>query len=267
MATPTNIESTNWSGAVLTAGSHESFSTVSATWVVPTISQVPIKGVTISDVAEWVGIDGYNSSDVAQAGITETVQTSATGHTTVSVSAFDEWYPAGANIISGSSFQVNPGNTIKVTVETTGAGATKATFIFDDITTGKIYDTSLTAPKGTSLHGNSAEFVVETPELISGNHVSQPLLSDFLNSPIVFQDVSATYSNGVAASLSSAQSIGMWTDDVAGSYASSYVQEAYGSIQVASDTVTVAEDDYWPPSESSPLIGQNHSPDSAHALI
>jgi hypothetical protein len=177
------------------------------------------------------------------------------GHTTVTCEAFDEWYPAAANIIPASSFQVSPGNTIKVTVETTGAGATEATFIFDDVTTGKIYETSLAAPTGTSLQGNSAEAVVETPELISGHQVSQPLLSDFLNSPLVFQDVSATYAGGLAANLSSAQSIGMWTDDVPGSYGS-YVQEAYGSIQPVSDSVTVTEDDYW--LNTSPIASEYH---------
>jgi len=257
MTTPTNIASTNWSGAVLTAGAGESFSTVSAQWVVPTLSQVPIAGVTISDVAEWVGIDGYNSADVCQAGILQTVQTSANGHTTISCSAFDEWYPASANIIPAASFQVNPGNTIKVTVETTGGGATTASFIFDDETTGKTLDTSLTAPRGTSLQGNSAEVIVETPEVISGHRVSQPLLADFLNSPFDFQDVSMTYQGGLAASLSSAQSIGVLTDDIPGSYGT-YVQEAYGSIQPGS--VTVTEDDYWgtPSSDIGMLLGYDH---------
>jgi hypothetical protein len=254
MTTPTNITSTNWSGAVVTADTGESFSTVSAEWVVPTVSQVPIKGVATSDVAEWIGIDGYKSADVCQAGIQETVHTSAKGQTTISYSAFAEWYPAGSDTIHASSFQVNPGNTIKVTVETTGAGATKASVVFDNVTTGTIYDTSFTAPKGTSLHGNSAEFIVETPESISGNHASQPLLSDF-QSPIVFQDVSATYNGGLAARLSSAQSMGMFTDDIPGSHGSN-VQEAYGSIQAGSDTITVTENDYWP---DTTLIGYSHS--------
>jgi hypothetical protein len=258
MTASTNLESTNWSGAVITASSGHSLSTVSAEWVVPTLSQVPIKGITTSDVAEWVGIDGYNSSDVCQAGVLEIVQTAANGKATVTCEAFDEWYPAAANILSASTFQVNPGDTLKVTVETAGAGATKATFIFDDVTTGHVYDTSLTAPKGTSLEGNSADFIVETPEWISGNQVSQPLLSDFLNSSIVFDDVSATYSNGSTASLSSAQSIGVWTDEVPGEH--SYVQEAYGSIQSGADSVTVTEDDYWPntSSESTPLLSYNY---------
>jgi len=254
------IESTNWSGAVITAAKGESFSTVSAEWVVPTVAQVPIKGVTTSDVAEWVGIDGYNAADVCQAGLLEIVQT-AHGHTTITCEAFDEWYPAAGNIVPASSFQANPGDTIKVTVETSGAGATQAVFIFDDKTTHQIYETSLTAPQGTSLQGNSAEFIVETPELLtSGNQVLQPLLSDFLNSPflnlpIVFLDVSAIYSNGLAASLSSAQSIGMWTNDVPGSDGS-YVQEAYGSIWPAFDAVTVTEDYYWPaPGVLGQLVG------------
>jgi hypothetical protein len=252
-STPTNIESTNWSGGVITAGSGDSFSTVSAQWVVPTIAQVP--GVTTSDIAEWVGIDGYQSSDVCQAGVYEEAQT-ANGQTTLSCQAWVEWYPADADFIAPSSFQVDPGNTIKVTVETSGAGATTATIILDNETTGQIYDTSLTAPNGTSLQGNSAEAIVETPELISGNgQESQPPLADFLNSPVTFDDVSATYSNGSAASLSSAQSIGMWTDNNDPPGVSGSVQEAYGSIQPASDSVTVTENDYWGGNNAAPPSG------------
>src|ERR1700733_3865124 len=109
MTISTNIASTNWSGAVLTAASRESFSTVSAEWVVPTVSQVPLKGVTTSDGSEWVGLDGYNSADVCQAGILETVQTSVHGGATISCSAFDEWYPTGSSNIAVSSLPVTPG--------------------------------------------------------------------------------------------------------------------------------------------------------------
>jgi hypothetical protein len=243
MTKATNIESTNWSGAVLTAHAGESFSTVSAQWEVPKVTQVPIESVKTSDVSEWVGIDGYNSADVCQAGVMEVVHTSANGHTTITCSAWDEWYPADADLIPAATFHVKPGNTIKVTVETTGAGATEATFIFDNETTGKTYETSLTAPKGTSLQGNSAEVVVETPEWISGNTVSQPLLSDFAKSNVAFHDISAIYAGGAAASLASAQSIGMWTDDVPGSDGS--FQEAYGMVHSLNDSVAVIEDHYW----------------------
>jgi Peptidase A4 family len=240
----TNFASTNWSGAVMTAHSGESFSTVSAEWVVPKVTQVPIESVKTTDISEWVGIDGFNSADVCQAGVMEVVHTSANGQQTITCSAWDEWYPAVSQNIPAASFHVKPGDTVSVTVETAGAHATEATFIFHDETTGKSYETSLAAPAGTSLVGNSAEVVVETPEWISGNTVSQPPLSDFVGSPIAFHDVSATYANGAAASLASAQSIGMWTNDIPAADGP-YTQEAYGIVHPNSDSVTVIEDAYW----------------------
>jgi hypothetical protein len=93
MARPTNLESTNWSGAVFTAHAGESFSTVSAQWQVPKVTQVPIESVKTTDISEWVGIDGFNSSDVCQAGVMEVVHTLANGQS-VTCSAWDEWYPA-----------------------------------------------------------------------------------------------------------------------------------------------------------------------------
>ncbi len=244
MTRPTNLQSTNWSGAVLTAHSGESFSTISAQWHVPKVTQVPIESVKTTDISEWVGIDGYNSSDVCQAGVMEVVHTLANGHKVVTCSAWDEWYPAYSQNIPAASFHVKPGDIVKVTVETAGAGSTEANFIFHDVTTGKTFESSLTAPHGVSLQGNSAEVIVETPEWISGGTVSQPLLSDLVRSHVAFHDVSANYAGGAAASLSSAQSIGMWTNDVPGSNGA-YVQEAYGAIYPAIDTVMVGEDDYW----------------------
>jgi hypothetical protein len=243
MTTSTNVTSTNWSGAVIQAAAGKSFSTVSAQWKVPTVSQIPVRGVTTTDVASWVGLDGFNSADVCQAGIQETVTTGANGQTSVSISAWDEWYPAGSHTISSSAFKVNAGDTVQITVETTGAGATKATFLYDDETTGQTYQTSLTAPRGTSLTGNSADFVVETPAWSNGFSTSQPLLADFLGSPIVFQDVSAIYSGGSAASLSGALTIGMQT--TGGQGIPAYAQVAYGSVSASADTVTVTEDEYW----------------------
>jgi hypothetical protein len=243
MTTSTNITSTNWSGAVLTAGPGQSFSSVSAEWVVPSVSQVPAGNVATSDVSEWVGLDGFNSSDVAQAGIQETVQT-AGGKTSVSVSAWDEWFPAGSNTIAASSFAVNAGDTVKITVQTLGAGSSTASFIFDDVTTGRAFDASLTAPKGTTLVGNSAEVVAETPEFTSGGQTSQPLLADFLNTPITFKDIAATFKGGAAANLAAAQTIGLETDAAPGADGS-FVQEAFGSVNASSDSVTVTENDYW----------------------
>ena len=146
-------------------------------------------------------------------------------------SAWDEWYPVGSNTILPNAFTVDPGDT----VETTGAGATKTSFLFDNVTTGQPYQTSLT--------GNSAEFVVETPEWSNGLFTSQPPLSEF-SSPIVFSDASATYTNsGTNAGLSNTLTIGMntsaETSGVPG--VANGTQEAYGTVSASADTVTVTE--------------------------
>jgi Peptidase A4 family len=240
-----DLYSTNWSGAVVPAAAGHSFATVSAEWVVPKVTQVPIRGETLTDAAEWVGIDGTQSNDVCQAGVLQTVQTAANGRTTVTCNAWDEWYPNNAKIISSASFKVNPGDTISVTVKTSGAGATRARFLFDDLTTGETHRSKLTAPPGVSLQGSSAEYVVETPELISGGTVSQPLLTDFVRSPVVFAHARATSVNGPGPGLSSATPIDLFSDKVPG-LGGSWAEEAYGSVSPASDTVTVTENPYWP---------------------
>lgn len=233
--------SANWAGAVIQATPGKSFSAVSAEWVVPKVSEVP--GQTFTDAAEWVGLDGYDSNDVCQAGVLETVQTAANGKTTVSCTAWDEWYPDGANLISSKDFAVSPGDTIRVSVETLGAGSTRAVFLFDDLTTDKSYATTLAAPPGFRLVGNSADFVVETPYWSEGNSVFQPLLTNFLRSPVEFQDVSATYANGGGnASLSGAIPIAVVSNNVPRA-GGSYVQESYGSV--LGHTVSVTEDSYW----------------------
>jgi Peptidase A4 family len=233
----TNLLTTNWSGAVIPATASKSLAAVSAQWVVPAISQVPSQSLT--DVSEWVGLDGYASGDVCQAGVLETVQTTPRGTTMVSCSAWDEWYPAGANTISPSALTINPGDTVRVTLETLGKGSTSAAFLFDNLTTGQTYQTALTAPAGTSLQGDSADFVVEAPDWQYGNLTFQPLLADFVPSPITFQQASAINSDGSSANLSSGLTLGMVTD-IGPGFA---VEEAYGAIQP--NAVTVTENPYW----------------------
>ena len=239
------LYSSNWSGGEIPAAHGQSFAEVSAEWVVPQVSQVPLNGETLTDVAEWIGLDGFNSNDVCQAGVLQTVQTAPNGKTTVSYTAWDEWYPGGARLIPSSDFAVSPGDTIKITVDTIGAGARSASFIFDDVTTGQTYEAVVHAPRGVGLQGNSAEYIVETPELVANNGaVTQPLLADFLVSRVVFREASATYADGMSASLSRAHSVSMATENLPG-LAGTYVQEDTGTLQRAADKVTVTENPYW----------------------
>ena len=232
-AASSGLVSDNWAGGIIPAAAGKSFSSVTAQWVVPTVTQTPQAGVSLSDAAVWVGLDGSaaaaggQSPDVCQAGITGLVTTAANGASTVTYQAWDEWYPAASNSIPASDLTINPGDTIKVTVDTLGVGSTNATFIYDDETTKQTYATSLTAPQGTSLLGNTAEYIVES---------NRPYLSDFYGSPVSFQDIGATYAGGTPASLATAVPISIVKHDTL---------NGSGSIQTASNMVTVNENNYW----------------------
>jgi hypothetical protein len=222
--------STNWSGVILTPASSHSFATVSAEWTIPQVSQVP--GQSITDIAEWVGLDGYNSSDVCQAGVNEEVVTVG-GRTTISCSAWDEWYPAGSKALNVA---VAPGNTVSVTVATGGRGSDVATITFDNVSTGKGTTVTLIAPGHTSLVGNSAEFICETPELgTSYGAVMQPLACDF--TPVIFSSAVATYAGGGTDSDLYGTPVALVFDD-----RGQWTQEAYGSLVSG----TEVEDQFTP---------------------
>jgi len=133
----------------MTAHSGESFSTVSAEWVVPKVTQVPIESVKTTDISEWVGIDGFNSADVCQAGVMEVVHTSANGQQTITCSAWDEWYPAVSQNIPAASFHVKPGDTVKagdvlMVEDTDQANAELAVLKAGADATGKIDEATVT---------------------------------------------------------------------------------------------------------------------------
>ncbi len=246
MTTSNDIVYDNWSGAQIQAPAGQSLAAVSAQWTVPTVTQVPLHGVATSALASWVGLDGASgSNDVCQAGVQAVATTSASGQTAVNYYAWDEWYPAAQNTISPSIFKVNPGDTISISVETSGAGATHATFLFNDKTDAQTYQDNLTAPSGVSLAGNTAEWVVEAPSVSNGSYLVQPPLSDYLGAPVLFSDASATYANGGADSLSAAQNIDMVSNGMVG--IPNDISIAYGSVLPITDSVLSTEADYWAP--------------------
>lgn len=257
MTTATTLTYNNWSGAQVQAPAGQSLAAVSGQWTVPTVSQVPLQGTGTSELASWVGLDGSSgSNDVCQAGVQAVATTSANGQTAVNYYAWDEWYPAGENAISPSVFKVNPGDTINVSVETTGAGATQAKFLFNDKTDAQTYAGSLTAPTGVTLAGNTAEWVVEAPQATSGSYTVQPPLSDYLGAPILFSDASASYTDGTAASLSGAENIDMVSDGMQG--VSNGLNIAYGSVLPGNDSVLSTEADYWSTSSNPMFSNENY---------
>jgi hypothetical protein len=102
----------NWAGAVVQVSSlklnpPEPANTVFAEWVVPTINTKTTEPGT-QIVGFWVGLGGYNTGSLLQAGTAATMNGSS-----VSYWAWTEWTPAGY-VVDGLSIQA--GDTVSVLV-------------------------------------------------------------------------------------------------------------------------------------------------------
>jgi len=160
-----NATSSNWSGAVvLTPPTGETFTSVSASWVVPN-AWPPLSAWNGSgwndgswESVAWVGIDGWSAQNaILQAG-TKSVVTVTGGTITQECWAWFEWYPAFEMPFGG--FPVKAGDTVEVLVcaptPTTGA-------VFVHNTVANLYtSTSIDAPNAAAaLQGQNAEWILE----------------------------------------------------------------------------------------------------------
>ncbi|MBO0839766.1 MAG: hypothetical protein J2O49_02965 [Sciscionella sp.] len=161
-----NATSTNWSGSVVFAPSGKMFTWLEGQWDVPD-PDVP-KGASSSGSyysSAWVGIDGWGSGDVLQAG-TESESIGGTKH----VYAWWEWYP---NYEVGiSNFPVSSGDTLYCLI-CAGSNLTSATIFLTNDNSGQQTSFNITAPSGTTLKGNCAEWIVETPT-VGGSGTTLP---------------------------------------------------------------------------------------------
>lgn len=171
-ATGTGNEfSSIWSGALVFPAPGQSFRWIVGEWTIPNVSS-PDDGQTYY-CATWIGIDGDSSvpsQDLCQAGINMDVTRSG-GNITRNCSAWCEWFPGPE--IEIPNFPVTFGDTVAITVCTTGAGSTEALIFYANLTSGM--GTSFILDAGTfsdgtqiSLLGDSAQWVVERPE-VGGN--------------------------------------------------------------------------------------------------
>lgn len=111
----------------------------------------------------WPGIDGNGSTDVLQAGVE--VDSYCRNYNTQSFySAWIEWYPYPETQVSTPT--IGPGDLIYIEVWNVSPTAGYATIVNLSTQQGASYN--LTAPAGTSLVGNSAEWIVERPGVSGG---------------------------------------------------------------------------------------------------
>lgn len=153
-----------WSGAVVHAPRGDRFSWIEAEWTVPNAfpPHNATPGVWYS-ASTWIGIDGIDGSgDVLQAGCDSDVMT-IIGITARQLNPWWEWYPAGSFWIS--NLPVAQGDTMDGLICVHQGSVTAATIYLLNVTSGVGASFQATAPSGTSLVGNTAEWVVERLEI------------------------------------------------------------------------------------------------------
>lgn len=149
----------NWSGYAETGA----FTGVAGTWTVPAVSSSSKSTYS----SAWIGVDGFNNSDLIQTG-TEEDYYSGAAH-------YDAWWeilPAAETEISTSSYPVAPGDRMKASIYETsattsgGSGRHKTSEHVWDIS---ISDTTkgwtFTTSQGYAGPGTSAEWILEAPEV------------------------------------------------------------------------------------------------------
>lgn len=147
-ATKALEQSSNWSGVAVTGNT---YTRATGSWVVPKVK------ITSGNryAADWVGIGGYSTNDLIQAGTSEE---SVGGH--ANYYAWTEILPAPELQITG--FAVHPGNSMTVDVNQVSAGSW--TITVTNHTTGQTFTKNLNY---VSTHA-SAEWIHEAPTVGGG---------------------------------------------------------------------------------------------------
>ena len=190
-----------WSGAVVFAPATQSFRWIVGEWTIPNVGGSPGHDFYCTS---WIGIDGYQSvqsgidGKVCQAGIN--MDLTQTGSSmTPSVAPWCEWLPGPE--VGIRNFPVSFGDTVIITICTSGIGANEATIFFANRTSGMgtsfILDSPLDANgQRVQLVGDSAEWVVERP-FVNGRPA---LLADY--GEVFFSGCQAVLYNSADGSFS-----------------------------------------------------------------
>jgi hypothetical protein len=158
-----NATSTNWSGSAVFAAAGDKFGWVEGEWTVPDPSD-PKGGKSSYYSSAWIGIDGWGSGDVLQAGTESSLVNGSK-----KVYAWWEWYPNYEVAIS--NFPVSAGDTMYCLI-CVNSPTTASIYLTND-STDQSTSFNITAPSGTTLVGNCAEWIVETPS-VGGSPTTLP---------------------------------------------------------------------------------------------
>lgn len=183
--------SSNWSGYVATGSAYTG---VSGSWVVPAPAQV--SGTNLSADAAWVGIGGYQTHDLIQAGTEAEVLNGS-----VIYQAWYEALPAGQVKVPLS---IHAGDSVSVTLSETAPNVWHLLFVNN--TTRQLYQTDISYVSSKS----SADWIQEMPLGQFGNTASYVPLDMF--DTVQFRNAYTTTTNGIQPlSASGAQPMTMLT--------------------------------------------------------
>jgi len=146
----------NWAGGIVEVASlklspPQPANTVFAEWTVPTIQPKPAEPGS-QTVGFWVGLGGWGTSQVLQAGTAATITGSS-----VTYWAWTEWYPAGYVV---ANLAIQPGDVVSVLV---CAPETDHGYVsMMNHRTGIAISVGVSDPSGTNPYdGSSVEWVIE----------------------------------------------------------------------------------------------------------
>lgn len=170
-----------WSGYAVTSGG---YNWTSAGWNVSCYSGTSSSQRTI----EWVGIGGYNSNDLWQAG-------TETDH----AEGYRLWYEAASSLTSNLIYAgpaVACGNSIWVEVDYNYSVSRKAYLDMENYSNGQYWATT----KSFQPSNNSAEWIVERPSCPTGNYAYAPFTNVNWTDAVA---ASTSYYNDVPFSITS----------------------------------------------------------------
>lgn len=162
-------KSTNWSGYIVTipsvtSYSKSSFGLIGGEFVVPWVEQALKTCGEEVFASEWVGIDGINKDTaLIQAGVNGS-SSCKNGNQSLSYQTWFEWFPVPS--VNIKNFPTNPGEDYEVYVES--VSATKAKAYLMNYVENVSATISFSAPKGSAVIGNSAEWILEAPTINGG---------------------------------------------------------------------------------------------------
>ena len=161
------VYSDNWSGtSIVDPTLPFQFEAIQTSFIVPTAAPAPGicagPGNPVSLASLWAGFDGNGSSDVLQAGVLAYAACQGNSNNySVGYAPWIEWYPNTLTEVSAPV--VSPGDQVQIHLWNVTSIAAVAYIV--DVTTGVSATYALTAPAGTTLKGNSIEWITEAPTL------------------------------------------------------------------------------------------------------